>query len=346
MKRKMLVFLLAVILMASLNFAMAAEAPQKFKFAHLGRPDPFVEAGHAAVMNFKYIMEKRSSGRFQVDIYPAGTLGKEIESLEATKNNVIQFFSASGAAIHRVFLPAMVTGTPYIFKNEAIAHEVIDGPFGQKILDAFTAKTGLKAFAIMDLGFMAITNSVRPIRKPEDFKGIKFRGMDTLQVTMFESFGASAVPISWPEVYTSLQTGVVKGQTNPPSIIAGFKINEVQKYMTLANSQYGGQIWVCNKEVFDSLSSDDQKIVRDAGRMGTLTARAVNTLLDNKAVTEVKAKGMEVYGLSTAEVAEFQKIATPACLKWFRSQIEPQWIDDLRKRSKMPRKSWGTGNLP
>ena len=67
------------------------------------------------------------------------------------------------------------------------------------------------------------------------------------------------------------------------------------------------------------------------GRMGTLTGRAVNTLLDNKAVTEVKAKGMEVDGLSTAEVAEFQKIATPACLKWFQSQMDPQWIDDLMK---------------
>jgi tripartite ATP-independent transporter DctP family solute receptor len=331
MKGKLLIFLLAAILMASLNFAVAADAPQKFKFAHLGRPDPFVEAGHAAIMNFKYIMEKRSGGQFQVDIYPAGTLGKEIESLEATKSNVVQLFSASGAALHRVFPPAIVTAIPYIFKNEAIAHEVVDGPFGEKILDAFTAKTGIKAFAVMDMGFTAITNSVRPIRKPEDFKGIKFRGMDTLQVTMFESFGASAVPISWPEVYTSLQTGVVKGQTNPPHIIAGFKINEVQKYMTLANVQFGGQLWICNKGVYDALSSDGKKILRDAARLGTLTSRSLGTLLDNKAVTDVKAKGMEVTGLSSAEIAEFQKIATPACIKWMKTQMEPQWIDDLLK---------------
>ena len=341
MKRKMFVFLLAAILMSSLNFAMAAEAPQKFKFAHLGRPDPFVEAGQAAVMNFKYIMEKRSSGQFQVDIYPAGTLGKEIDLLESTKSNVVQFFSASMAALHRVFPPALLIGAPYVFKNEAIAHEVIDGPFGQKLLDAFTAKTGIKAFTIMDLGFSAITNSIRPIRKPEDFKGIKFRGMDTLQVTMFESFGASAVPISWAEVYTSLQTGVVKGQTNPPSIIAGFKINEVQKYMTLANSQYAMQFWVCNKGVFDGLSSDAKNIVRDAGRMGTFTGRGVGTLLDAKAVTEVKGKGMEVYGLSIAEVSEFQKIASPACLKWLRTQMEPQWVDDLLKATEEAEKKLG-----
>jgi TRAP-type C4-dicarboxylate transport system substrate-binding protein len=65
--------------------------------------------------------------------------------------------------------------------------------------------------------------------------------------------------------------------------------------------------------------------------LGTLTSRSLGTLLDNKAVTDVKAKGMEVTGLSSAEIAEFQKIATPACIKWMKTQMEPQWIDDLLK---------------
>jgi TRAP-type transport system periplasmic protein len=309
----------------------AQEKTQKIKFAHLGPPKPFEDSIHGDAVAFKYIMEKRSGGRFQVEIYPAGTLGKEIDMMEAVKNNVIQVHQASMAGLYRIFPPAMLPFAPYVFRNEAIGLEVMDGPFGQKLLDLFTEKTGIKGLAIIGSTYLAITNNVRPIRTPADMAGIKFRGMDTLQVTMFKSFGASGIPVSWPETYTSLQTGVVQGQTNPAFIVSWAKLNEVQKYMTLANSQFGEQWLICNKHWYDSLSAEDRRIVRDAGNAAVATSTGLGVLLDDKAVTELKEKGMQVNSLTDRQILEFQKLARPACLDWLKTQMDPKLVDEFLK---------------
>ena len=331
MKKKMIypVIIVSIVFGLTLNMPLAEAKPVKIKYAHLGPPKPFDSAIHGAAVAFKYIMEKRSGGRFQVDIYPSGTLGKEIDMMEAVKNNVIQVHAASMGGLYRIFPPALLPFSPFIFRNEAIATEVIDGPFGKKILDGFTEEKGIKGLGFLNVLFMAITNSVRQLRTPADMKGIKFRGMDTLQVTMFKSLGASAVPIAWPETYTSLQTGVVHGQTNPSFIVSWAKLDEVQKYMTLANSQYGYQWIVCNKRWYDTLSPENKMIVHDATKYAQYTSRGLSALLEEKAITELKEKGMDVYALSDQETLEFQKLARPACLEWLKTQMDPKWVDEL-----------------
>jgi tripartite ATP-independent transporter DctP family solute receptor len=319
------------LLVVNPQLSLAQEKVLKIKFAHLGPPKPFEDSIHGDAVAFKYIMEKRSGGRFQVEIYPSGTLGKEIDMLEATKNNVIQVHQASMAGLHRIYPPALLPFAPYVFRNEAIALEVMEGPFGQKLLDQFTEKTGIKGLTIIPSTYLVITNSVRPIRTPADMAGIKFRGMDTLQVNMFKSFGASAVPVSWPETYTSLQTGVVQGQTNPAFIVSWAKLNEVQKYLTLANSQFGEQWLVCNKDWYNSLSADDKRIVRDAGRTAVATSTGLGVLLDDKAITELKEKGMQVNSLTDNEIIAFQKLARPACLEWLKTQMDPKLVDEFLK---------------
>ena len=113
-----------------------------------------------------------------------------------------------------------------MFRNEAVAIEVLDGPFGRKVLDGLAENTGIRGLDFVDIHtFLTITNSVRPIRKPGDMKGVKFRAMDTMQVQMFKALGGSAVPVSFSELYTSLQTGVVDGQTNPAFLVAWMKLD-------------------------------------------------------------------------------------------------------------------------
>lgn len=310
--------------------ALASEKNITIKLASLGLPDPFKSAGYASKLVFKDQVETNSGGRILVDIFPAGQLGNETDSLEAIKNGVIEMFSASMVGLNRIFPPAFVMGSPYLFRNLNVAYEVSEGPYGQKLLDAFTEKTGIKGLSVLSLGFSAISNSVRPIRTPEDFKEIKFRGMGKMQVAMFESLGASAVPISWTEVYTSLQTGVVKGQTNPPAIIDAFKIYEVQKYLTLCNTQYSYQFWVANKPWYDSLSKADKEIISEALTVANITAKGMGALLNQKAVENLKAAGMQVDALSAEEIAGLQQVARPKCLAWLKTEIDPQWVDELQ----------------
>lgn len=330
MRKSVVALLVVVLALACLaGPVLAADKKMTIKLASLGLPDPFKSAGYAAYLVFKDQVEANSGGRMEVEIFPAGQLGNETDSLEAIKNGVIEMFSASMVGLNRIFPPAFVMGSPYLFRNLNVAWEVSQGAYGQKLLDAFTAKTGIKGLGVLGLGFTAISNSVRPTRTPADFKGIKFRGMGKMQVAMFESLGASAVPISWTEVYTSLQTGVVQGQTNPPAIISAFKIYEVQKYMALCNSQYGYQFWVANKGWYDSLSPADQKIIRDALKVAGATARGMGALLNQKAVAHLKSVGMQVDALTGEEISALQQVARPKCLAWLKTQMDPQWVDDL-----------------
>lgn len=309
--------------------AAAADDKMTINIASLGLADEFKSAGYASKLVFKDQVEANSGGRIQVTMYPAGQLGNETDSLEALKNNVIQMFSASMVGLNRLYPPAFIMGSPYLFRNLNVAWEVSEGEFGQKLLDAFTEKTGIKGLAYLNLGFTAISNKVRPLRKPEDFKGIKFRGMGKMQVAMFESLGASAVPISWTEVYTSLQTGVVEGQTNPPAIINAFKIYEVQDYLTLCNAQYSYQFWVANNSWYESLSESDKKIVRDAIVVANSTAKGLAALLNQKAVTQLKEAGMKIDSLNSDEIEAIQKVARPKCLEWLKGEVGEDWVNGL-----------------
>lgn len=323
--------LLSVVSTLAIAFFLGSTyaADPAINFAYLGKPDPHKAAYTTGVVNFAHLLEKGSGGRLKVKIFPAGTLGKETDIMQAVRSNAVQMTSASMVTLSRIFPPAQVMMAPYVFKNDAVAWEVVDGPFGQKLLDAFTAKTGIKALAIVDSGFLTITNSKRPVRTPADFKGIKFRAMGPLQANMFKALGSSAVPIPWPETYTSLQTGVADGQTNAAFVVAVFKLYEVQKYMSMANSQFGYQIWLCNKNWYDNLSDDDKVILKNAVKAGRLSTRSMALLREQESLTQLKKEGMEIAALTGAEISNLQKLAGPACLEWLKTQMDSKWVDDM-----------------
>lgn len=310
--------------------AVAKDAKYKVKFAHGGPPKTLESPVHATAVGFKYMLEKRSGGQFEVEIYPSNTLGKEIDHMEAIQNNVIQLYMATAAGFHRTFPPALILFTPYLFRNADIAMAVIDGPFGDKLKAEFEKKTGIKMLTVAGTyTYMAITNDKRPIRKPSDLEGLKMRVMDPMGIEMFKALGASATPISWPEVYTSLQTGVVDGQTNPTFIVAWAKFNEVQKYMTLANSQWGYQLLLANKQWYDSLSAKEKIHVRDSVTAARYAGAGLTLLVDEMAVKDLKKKGMQVEILSDREIKAFQEKAGPACMNWVRKALGDEWADSL-----------------
>ncbi len=312
-----------------LIFGQVPVLAKTIRFAYLGKPDPHKAAYTTGVVNFAHLLEKGSGGKMKVQIFPAGTLGKETDILQALRSNAVQIISASMVTLSRIFPPSQVMMAPYIFKNDAVAWEVVDGPYGQKMLDAFTEKTGIKALAIVDSGFLTITNNKRSVREPADFEGIKFRAMGPLQAKMFESLGASAIPIPWPETYTSLQTGVADGQTNAAFVVAVFKLFEVQKHLSLANSQFGYQLWLCNKQWYDGLSKSEKDTVRDAVNAGRMSTRAMALLREQESIEQLKKAGMNITPLTGDEISALQKLAGPACLDWLKTKMDPKWVDEL-----------------
>ena len=329
---KKMIWLISLSLVMFSSAQAADSAKYKVKYAHGGPPKALESAIHATAVGFKYMLEKRSGGKFQVEIYPSYQLGKEVDHMEAIQNNVIQLYMASAAGFHRIFPPALLGFTPYQFRNADIAMEVFKGSFGDKMKAAFEKKTGLKLLMVTGTyTYLAITNNKRPIRKPSDLQGLKMRVMDPMGIAMFKSLGASATPIAWPEVYTSLQTGVVDGQTNPGYIVAWAKLHEVQKYMTLANSQWGYQLLLANRQWYDSLTATEKVQVRDASTAAKYAGGGLTLLLDEKSTRDLIKKGMQVEFLSDEEIKAFQEIAGPASMNWVRKSMGDEWADALEK---------------
>jgi len=338
MKGRTVIFtlvLLAAALALTLTPALGADKPKVIKLAHVAMPNPMESPFEAACFAFKGAVEKLTNGRFEVKVYPGGTLGKELDLMEAVKTNQIQAHLATPGGLYRVFPPAYLYSTPFMFRNEAVAMATMDGPFSEKILKGFTAKTGIQALGFVDLAVYGFyTNNVRPITTPADVKGIKFRAMDQLQITMFKALDASAVPIAWAEVYTSLQTKVVQGQMNPAFIIRLAKLYEVQKYMTMVPSNYSPLLLVANKGWFDSLSPEDQRVMLLASQYAKAAARGLSLLVEGMAVEDLKKKGMEISTLTDSAIDEFAKIVQPKALEMLKSQMDAEWVDGLIKATR------------
>lgn len=338
---KTLIFLITLSFVFS-SAAMALTKPVKIKLSHSGPGNSMTNAIHAGAEVFEYVLESRSAGKFDVEVYPMGTLGNESDQMEAVTSGVTQMFFASMPAVARVYLPGLAGFSPYLFQNEDVAMAVFEGPFGKKLLDEVGKKTGTIGFDyLMGYNYLAITNNQRPIERPEDLKGLKMRVMDPMGTAMFNAFGASAVPIAFAEVFTSLQTGVIDGQTNPPFLIESAKLNEVQKYLTMARTQWGYQFVLANARWFEDLSATDKKLIRDSWAVAKVTMVGMSVLREKLSMEQLAKSGMKINVLSPEVVAEFAKTGRPAGLAFMRKVAGDQFVEELLQAIKTEEKKLG-----
>jgi TRAP-type C4-dicarboxylate transport system substrate-binding protein len=152
-----------------------------------------------------------------------------------------------------------------------------------------------------------------------------------LHMEIIKSIGGSPTPISWSEVYTSLQTGVIDGQMNPVSIINMAKFYEVQKFATLTNHIYAPYIWVMNPRFYNGLSAAHKIIIDDAARIAILAGRGLSRIIDSseKGLPVLLSK-MKVYVPTAAEMKQFKDLSIPAASAFLEKEYGREgkvWID-------------------
>lgn len=298
------------------------------RIAHADPADPYVAQKHAQALTFKALVESGSGGRITVEVYPAGQLGGEREYLEAVNLGTIEMGVASGA-MAGFFPEAMVFDIPYLFSSQAVAWQVLDGPMGQKISALLEQKTNMINLAYGEVGFRHFTNNVRPIRSPEDMRGLRIRVQETpVYVRLVESLGGSPTPIPWPEVYSALDQGVVDGQENPVSTIDYARLYEVQRYLTLDGHSYGVDFTVINKQFFNSLSTEDQDLIRRSAFTAARVNQGIKALNEALSLDKLQQE-MEVYAPTAEELAQFRTLAQAAVIEWLRTQIDPALIEEV-----------------
>jgi tripartite ATP-independent transporter DctP family solute receptor len=328
-KIALLTMVLLIMFSCCILSIQAADEPIVLKLAHADATDVFTSRKHAQCVFFANTVNAKSGGRIEVQVYGAGALGAEREYVEGIMAGTVQAGIASG--VLGGFLPeVMVTDIPYLFPSESIAWKVLDGPFGEKLSQMLLEKTGMRNLAFAEVGFRHFTNDVRPIKTPEDVKGLKIRVMETpLFVNLINALGGSPTPIAWTEVYTALQTGVVDGQENPVSSTVFANLYEVQKYITLDGHVYGVDWFLINNDFFENLPEDLQYIVFDAARVSAGVGRGLQLLNSNVVgLQTVIEHGSEVYGPSEEELNLFREATQGPVIEWLETVIDRAIIDE------------------
>ena len=269
-----------------------------------------------AVKFFVEEMAKRSGGKLKVKGFADASLGSDIQMQNALIGGAQEMMVGSTATLVGIVKDFAVFDLPFLFNNEQEADAVFDGPFGRKLADKLEEK-GLVGLVYWENGFRNLTNSKRPVTKVEDLKGIKLRVMQNpVYIDMFNGFGANAVPLSFSELFTAMETGTVDGQENPVTTIQSSKFYEVQKYLTISKHVYSPWIVLASKRWYDGLSADERKIINEAAVASRDFERKDSRDASKQSIAYLKDKGMQINELSDAELGRMREMVKPAMDKF------------------------------
>ena len=299
------IVLLLAILFLSASLAAAKPITLRLGFATAaGKTDPY----NLTATNFKNALEEIAPGQFEVQIFPSRQLGDEKEMIEGIGFGTIDMGVITNSPISRISEPLQVNDMPFIYPSEERAHEILDGPVGQKLL-ATLAPKNIIGLGFAEGGFRQMINNVRPVKVADDVSGIKWRVMpNPVYIEMFRSLGGNAVPMPWGEVFTAIQQGTIDGLEIPLAVIFNNGFYEVAKYCSLTNHTYSALGVLISKRKFDKLTSEQQDAVRKAARKAIDRERKQNRKNVLETVEKLEAKGMKVN--KVADFKPFQKKVT------------------------------------
>jgi tripartite ATP-independent transporter DctP family solute receptor len=317
---KRLIFIVfCLMLSGSLMMGLSAHAKvMKMKLATVTPPH---HAYNEGAREFARCIKESTGGAIDIRVYPGGQLGKgERELLEGMQIGTIDLSVTATGPVSGFSQSMMVLDLPFLLRDYHHVDAVLDGPVGRKLLDDLE-KVRLKGLSFFENGFRNFTNSARPLLKPEDFKGLKFRTMENpVHLASVRELGAQAVPMSWGEVYTSLQTKVIDGQENPVAIIHSYKLNEVQKYLSLTGHFYSPAPLTMSLKRFKSLKPEWQKLFIKTAVEVAAYEREVIRDNEQKQIRDLKAWGMDV---RTVDKAIFFTAMKPVYAKFIKQY--PDW---------------------
>lgn len=298
--------LLSVALFAA--FATSAHSAETLRFASAATPGDRAET---AALRMIEIINQKTGGRYKIDYFGSSALGGERELTEGVKLGTIDFGMTSSSAM-TTFVPQLAFyDMPFLFRDAAHARKVATGSVGNKLMVSMES-AGIKGLATAESGFRNMITNKTSVTKPADMSGLKIRVIESpAHIAAIRAMGASPVPIAFPEVYGSLQQGLVDGLDLPIGNIAPPKLYEVTKYVSLTEHIYTPHVFIMNLDLFKKMSAEDQKVVLDAAKEGADLERKMNDELVVKWSDELKSKGMTIVPVSTEQKAAFAERMKP-----------------------------------
>ena len=239
---------------------------------------------------FARFVGERSQGRIKIEVYPGAQLGDEKAAIEQVQIGALAFTRVSSAPMAQFSKQLGVFSLPYIFDSKDHMWSFLNGTAGRKMLDELVT-SGFIGLAYFDGGARSFYAS-KPITKPEDLKGLKFRVIQNeWSVKMVNALGANATPMAYGQVFSAIQTGVIEGaENNAPSYLTASHFQVAKNYL-LDGHQRIPEVLVMSKTVFETLSKDDQALVRKAAADSVAKQRELWDKFEGEALAKVKAAG-------------------------------------------------------
>lgn len=316
---KSIAAMMALSIVAALAPGASMAADKVLKFGHDNKTDPFENPAHACTAVFANIVAADTNGSVTVEVFPSNQLGSATEHVQMVRDNVIQGTLASTGAMASYYPRIDVLNLAFAFDHNAATYDVFDGGFGVTLARDIEADLGdVVVLGFPDTGgFFAVTNSKRKIVTLEDFVGVRIRTM-TLpsHQKIIQSLGGKAFPLSWGEVYSGLQTGVIDGQMNPIPIISFAKFAEVQSHLTLTNHLFSPYTMMLSKAFWDTLTPSEQRIIGYAAHSCVTASRGLSRIIEasDRGLVGLK-KLIEVTALADEERERLKQAAQPAVIR-------------------------------
>ena len=242
---------------------------------------------------FAELLKEKSGGKMTVKMYHSGTLGSQPDAIEQLRIGGIEIGNFNLGPLGPIVPEANVVSLPFIFKDVDHMWRVLDGKAGDMINEGMT-KYGIVPLAWYDAGARSFYNSIKPINKPEDVGGMKVRVMNNdLYSGMIAALGGNPSPMAFAEVYQSLKTGVVDGAENNWPSYESTGHFEVAKYYSLSQHLIIPETLCINAKVYQALSPEDQKILKEAAVESAMLQRKLWKEREKASEEKVIAGGVE-----------------------------------------------------
>lgn len=315
MKRNSMMILacLAVLMVVAVAFNFVSDSPvfgQKKIVIKLGDD---LSPSHPHEVAFRFFAKRvaeLTKGQAEVQIYPNSQLGTHPERIQGLQLGTIEMTKTTNADMGNFVEETKVLDLPFLFRDKEHFYKVMDGPVGQRFLNEVYPKVGLKGLIFLDSGTRSVYNSKRPIRTPQDLKGVKIRVMPSeIMIDTINAMGASAVPMSFAELYSAMQQGVVDGAENSPTLYYEQKHYEVAPYLSLTEHFGPPDILLISQNFFNRLPKNVQKAILQAAEETKEYQRELWLKSEKEVIDQIKAlPGVKV---NTVDTEAFSKAVQP-----------------------------------
>lgn len=310
--KKQLAFILLILCFVS------CQTENEVKSLKLGHSLGLSHPVHIAMEYFADRVQEKSGGKLIIDVYPSSQLGGERESLELLQIGSLAMTKVSSAVMENFSPKLKVFGYPYLFRDKEHRYQLYDSKIGSELL-AEGEQYWLKGLTYFDAGSRSFYTKNTKITRPDDLNGLKIRVMESpTAINLVKALGGSPTPVSWGELYTSLQQGVVDGaENNLPSFYSS-RHYEIAKEFSMDEHTSIPDILVISTLVYDNLNPEEQRWIKESAAEAAVRQRELWEAAEKEALKEITAAGVNI---------------TYPNKELFKEKSQPL-IEDLKRRDK------------